>query len=533
MPISAWRRFTVVGIVLALELTAGAASAAWAPSGPMGTPRQRHTATRLDDGRVLVTGGYTAGDWFYPIESAEIYDPASGTFADANAMKLARVEHTATLLADGRVLVTGGSVDGEQHSLSSVEIYDPATGAWNDAAPLLEARSGHAAVRLADGRVLVVGGDAGFEGGYQISATSEVYDPLLDAWALVSPMSEAREHHTATLLDDGRVLVAGGDQENYTAVGLAEIFDPATAGFEPAGALEMPRTFHAAAPLADGRVLVVGGVGKVGDAITGLASVEIFEANSGAFQSGADMLLTQGAPAATALPDGRVLVSSAGTSQAYDPLRGSWSFTGTMSETRYDHTVTLLGNGLVLAVGGKTDSVDVVADVLRESELWDPAVPVSEVNGTPCTGAEQCTSGFCVDGVCCDSACSAGACDACSFEAGAPWPGECTLLPTPECSVSECQSTLECPPGFVCSASQCVDDGLGPPSPSPRPDGNDDDDLGADSNRCVCGVAIGAEDAPDRARFALVALLLALAGLRTRRHARRPQVEPDRRATPP
>jgi uncharacterized repeat protein (TIGR01451 family) len=182
----------------------------------MSTGRAYHTATLLSDGRVLVTGGYEDGGGGGYLSSAEVYNPASGTWSSASAMSAARSYHTATLLPDRRVLVSGGYNDSGY--LSSAEVYDPVTGSWSPTGSMSTSRYIHTATSLSDGRVLVSGGFSGSALG-----SAETYDPIPGTWSESGSMNAPRYLHTATRLSDGRVLVSGGEADNVLLTS-AEIY---------------------------------------------------------------------------------------------------------------------------------------------------------------------------------------------------------------------------------------------------------------------------------------------------------------------
>jgi hypothetical protein len=193
-----------------------------------------HTATLLPDGRVLVAGGMQLDREAWPaLASAEIYDPQTGAFsptgrmAGAPARFFGRYLHTAALLSDGRVLLAGGG-DGSDAGTATAEIYDPATGTFGPTGRMEIRRWVHAASLLPDDRVLVAGGQEG------PLATAEIYDPATGAFTRTGWMTTARAAHTTTLLPDGRILVAGGSS-GAEALATAEIYDPATESFGPAG----------------------------------------------------------------------------------------------------------------------------------------------------------------------------------------------------------------------------------------------------------------------------------------------------------
>jgi hypothetical protein len=246
-------------------------SQTWASTGSMRVGRLGHTLTLLPDGRVLAVGGTGAegdgaagaGQTIRPQSSAELYDPASGTWQDAGTMAAARFEHSATVLGDGRVLVAGGlGPDGDElAALASAELYDPAAATFVTTNAMATGRANHSAVALSDREVLVVGGGGG-ERGDAALATAEIFDARQGSWRQVAPLTEARRGATATRLRDGRVLVAGGELVQggtRRSLSSAEVFDPETGGWAPAGAMTCPRSEHAAVLLDEGQVLVVAG----------------------------------------------------------------------------------------------------------------------------------------------------------------------------------------------------------------------------------------------------------------------------------
>ena len=216
-----------------------------------------HTATPLSDGRVLIVGGEDSdGRW---LASAEIWDPATGAFTATGSLAEARSRHTATLLPDHRVLIIGGrggSFWDEYVGLTSAEIWDPVTGTFSPAGSLGTGRSDHTATLLPDGDVLVVG-SARFPGEPGL-VSAELWDHATGAFRSTGSLSAGRAAHTATLLSDGRVLVVGGyGLSGESAAMAAEIWDPDGGTFLPTTSMHGYQG-HTATLVADGRILIVG-----------------------------------------------------------------------------------------------------------------------------------------------------------------------------------------------------------------------------------------------------------------------------------
>ena len=193
------------------------ASEQWTAAGDMPTARRGHTATRLADGRVLIAGGIVCCSPQLVSATAEIYDPASGGFQPTGSLATARGFHTATLLADGRVLVAGGLIGGQAFA-ASAEIYDPSTGQFSPAGTMQVSRIGHSAIRLTDGRVLVLGG-------MQASEPTDIFDPAADRWLPGAMLEPAFGASTVTLLRNGKVLVFGGEDAFGAPVPTVMLFE--------------------------------------------------------------------------------------------------------------------------------------------------------------------------------------------------------------------------------------------------------------------------------------------------------------------
>jgi hypothetical protein len=284
-------------------------------AGRISTKRALPAVAALSDGRVLVTGGETSRSLSVSAVSrtAELFEPFAGPFDILSGeMALSRAHHTATELLDGDVLVVGGSetLDGTVPATASVERWVRSARTFVAEGSLGTARQDHTATRLANGRVLVLGGRTGVcrpPGFCGVAlATAELYDPATGTFAPAGALAAARYRHTAVLLPDGRVLVAGGWTTGaaFDEVATYELFDPATGTSDPAGDMRFPRALHTATLLNDGRVLVAGG----GDDLFPTARTELFDPADLGVAEGPELTSPRMSHSATLLPDGRVLV---------------------------------------------------------------------------------------------------------------------------------------------------------------------------------------------------------------------------------
>ncbi|MBI1853755.1 MAG: hypothetical protein HYR85_25750 [Planctomycetes bacterium] len=292
-----------------------------AATGSLNGARAFHTATRLADGRVLVTGGVDAAG--NVLMTAETYDPSSGTWTPTTgAMSVARAGHTATLLGDGRVLVTGGtsSFADLATAFGSIsnggEIFDPATGTFSGAANNMASRRlAHAATLLQNGDVLLTSGFDGLSiiGTPTVTSSAEVFHSNTNSFDRssgghsVGNVRTARAAHTATLLPNGTVLLAGGASGLLvSATNAAEIFTPSTGSFAVTGSLPDAKAGHTAVLLPSGEVLVSGGLSGSLASPTPVASCALFLGS--AFTPAGALVTARGTHTGTLLPNGTVLV---------------------------------------------------------------------------------------------------------------------------------------------------------------------------------------------------------------------------------
>jgi len=333
------------------------------------TGRNRHTASVLHNGKVLVVGGFDSSG---ALVTAELYDPATNTWSAAGSLTTARYSHTASVLSNGKILVAGG-YGSSGYPTSSAELYDPATNSWTTAGTPAYSRAAHQASVLNNGNVLVTGG-----WGPDYLKATEIYNPATNSWSAAAPITTGRYHHTASVLTNGKVLVTGGINQ-AAPLSSSELYDPATNSWTASGSLATPRGHHAASVLPNGRVLVTGG-GNAG------TSVELYNPLTNSWSPAGSLTSERALHTANVLSSGKVLVTGGNangyltSTELYDPATNSWTALGGLATARSQHAASELSNGTVLVTGGNNDN-----GLLNSSELIAPPPPVTvaAAEGTP------------------------------------------------------------------------------------------------------------------------------------------------------
>lgn len=334
----------------------------WVSAPDLSDPRFGHTATKLQDGRVLITGGLN-GSSTSSLDGAELYDPASNTWASAASMSVARHNHAAVLLNDGRVMIAGGSRlnNGVTVFLNTTEYYNPSADTWSSGPTMSVARDLlTATVNPFGGNVYLVGGRvSGYCGGGPCDVSTglvEVVDPSGWLWQEGS-ISPSRYGHSALAVEEYLYVIGGSHKSSSSPVSLDSVwsFEMATAGpWVQVASMNQARAW-AGAVMAPGLgffggILVTGGRATNGS-ITNTSEVYDFWANTWSMTGS---MATARSPAFLAtLPSGRILaVGTTGSAETYDPQLGTWQTKSSTLGTFAPTSATALSNGSVLLAGG-------------------------------------------------------------------------------------------------------------------------------------------------------------------------------------
>jgi N-acetylneuraminic acid mutarotase len=376
--ITSFRKTTILvtaALVVVMNAFTFAASGTWASTGAMISARDGHTATLLANGKVLVAGGTNNG---VALTSAELYNRTTGTWASTGSMHVGRTLARAVLFSNGKVLVVGGCVnDCLSATTKSAELYNPNSGTFAATGSMVQSRAEFAITLLANGQVLVAGGCTAYDANGCASTTNkaEIYNPSTGTWKATTALRAARHAMTATLLASGKVLVAGGATSASDALNSTEIYDPTAKTWTLGTKMITARSDYASIMLGTGKVLFMGGENINGVSIN---NAELYNPSTGKFTATGKMTATREEHTAVLLANGNVLVSGGNkltlttqtplaSAELYNPAAGTWTATGAMSSPRSGHTSTVLTTGHVLNAGG-SDAVN----ELDSAETYTP-----------------------------------------------------------------------------------------------------------------------------------------------------------------
>jgi hypothetical protein len=355
--------FVAIGLMATATAPAFAqTSGTWKKTGNMKTARDAAPATLLQNGQVLVAGGDGSNGL---LSEAELYNPTNGQWTATGSLNSANDNGLLTLLQNGQALIAGGGA----------ELYNPANGKWTVTGSMITARYNWTQTLLPNGKVLVAGGNNRncVTAPCDLSS-AELYDPSAGTWSATGSMTTPRWGHTATLLANGQVLVAGG----FDAGASAELYHPVTGKWTATGSMNAARGGHFAVLLASGKVLVLFGFG-------GVTSAELYDSATGTWiVNGNTSATAQAGFSVTLLSTGKVLIAGGdncfyprpcvdvNSAELYDPSVGASTSTGSMNTARSGHLAALLPNGQVLVGGGETENNVGKFSMTNTAELYTP-----------------------------------------------------------------------------------------------------------------------------------------------------------------
>jgi hypothetical protein len=372
---------TLFALLLVFAGSVQAGPGTWTNTGSLTTARDGgHTATLLENGLVLIVGGENVSG--VALAAAELYNPSTGTFSATGSLNTPRSAHTATLLDNGTVLIAGGS--NTSGYLASAELYNPSTGLFTTVTGSLNtARSTHTGTLLSNGMVLIAGGQNSSSGWL---ASAELYNPSTQLFTTVGNLNTARRSHTATGLNNGQVLIVGGYGAEQVGgpgqLGSAELYNPSNETFALTGSLNQARYYHTATLRNDGKVLIAGGEINI-PSVTVESSTEVYNPASGTFAQTAGLATARAGHTATLLNNGTVLIAGGfdfvtvpphmrsvqplASAELYAPSTESSSSTGSLNVADGNSTAVLLIDGNCLIAGGSPG--DSAAELYQPTSL--------------------------------------------------------------------------------------------------------------------------------------------------------------------